>query len=58
VKWENRTVEDSADETKEDHRLVIVTCESPVILNFNAEEKAAHVKVCEYCGHFPCGCGG
>lgn len=28
----------------------------PMVLDF--EEEYARLRLCDYCGHFPCGCGG
>jgi hypothetical protein len=53
---ENRTMEDLADDAKQDLTAVIVTDEKPAILN--PEDDAARTQECEYCGHYPCGCGG
>ena len=49
-------VNDLADETKEDLTLAIMDDDRPLV--FNPEEEAARTQECEYCGHYPCGCGG
>ncbi len=47
---------DLADEAKQDLAVAIIADDQPLILN--PEEEKAEMKVCEYCGHCPCGCGG
>ena len=49
-------MKDLADELREDPTLVIRADEEPVILN--PKEEAPTMQECEYCGHYPCGCGG
>ena len=46
---------DLANEVHDDITLVVAN-EEPVILNI--EEELARMTECDYCGHFPCGCGG
>ena len=53
---EKSTVEDVANDAKQDLAAVIVTDDQPVIPI--PEEDAAGTQECEYCGHYPCGCGG
>lgn len=47
---------DFADEVRDDGTLMFVSNDEPVILNI--EEELAQVQTCDYCGHYPCGCGG
>jgi hypothetical protein len=55
-------VRDLADEAKEDLALVTTADGQPVILVREREgltsEDEPEMQVCEYCGHYPCGCGG
>ena len=53
---ENNTVKDLADEAKEDVALAIIGDDQPVTLD--SQEEAARMQECEYCGHYPRGCGG
>ena len=53
---ENSTVKDLAVEPKEDASPLIMVDEKPAI--FSPEEEAAKIEDCQYCGHYPCGCGG
>jgi hypothetical protein len=53
---ENNTVKDLADEPKQDHALALMGDDEPLVVDL--DEDAAPVEECEYCGHFPCGCGG
>lgn len=49
-------MKDLADEAKDDFALVMLADAEPVMCN--PEEEAAGIETCEYCGHYPCGCGG
>ena len=53
-------MKDLAEEPKEDIALVIVADDEPVMLHpeQEANEEAATMQECPYCGHYPCGCGG
>jgi hypothetical protein len=53
---EKSTVTDIADEVRDDGTFVVVANDEPVILNL--EEESAKMNGCDYCGHYPCGCGG
>ena len=53
---ENSTVTDIADEVRDDAIAVVAANDEPVILNI--EEESARINGCEFCGHYPCGCGG
>lgn len=45
-----------ADQAQDELELAVLDEQEPVILDF--EEESARLRICEYCGHFPCGCGG
>jgi hypothetical protein len=47
---------DVADEATQDLASVITADDQPVVVSPN--EEAVSVQECEYCGHYPCACGG
>lgn len=47
---------DTSNEVRDTATGVFATNDEPVILNL--QEESAELKACEYCGHYPCGCGG
>ncbi len=53
---ENSTVTDIANEVRDDATAVVAANDEPVILNI--EEESARINGCDFCGHYPCGCGG
>jgi hypothetical protein len=53
---ENDMVIDVAHETTRELALVAAADDGPAVLN--PREETATARECEYCGHYPCGCGG
>ncbi len=49
-------MKDLADEAKDDLTVVVVPDSKPASLD--PKEEAVIIEACEYCGHYPCGCGG
>lgn len=49
-------MKDVADETTHDAPPVLEADPVPVILH--PDDEPTDTQECEYCGHFPCGCGG
>ena len=47
---------DVADEASHDLALVITPDDEPVVVH--PDEEAVSMRECEYCGHYPCACGG
>lgn len=47
---------DLVDDTRETPTTTLEAIALPEV--FDPEEETTDVEECQYCGHFPCGCGG